>query len=106
MLNPRGVLKNGFTRLGRRSFCGTLRTVAPMKQFSHPGSEDPAPIDLEHVIDATLRVCRNEYKYSEEGSGTTLRILLPTARSEVDLEGEWAREPRGWRDDASVPKGI
>jgi len=37
--------------------------VAAMKEFSHPGGQDPVLIDLNRVIDTTLRVCRNEYKH-------------------------------------------
>ena len=37
--------------------------VRAMKEFSHPGSRQKAPVDLNHAIQSTLIVCRNEYKY-------------------------------------------
>ncbi len=37
--------------------------VRAMKEFSHPGSREKAPVDLNHGIENTLVVCRNEYKY-------------------------------------------
>jgi signal transduction histidine kinase len=37
--------------------------VRAMKEFSHPGSKEKAPIDLNRAIESTLIVCRNEYKY-------------------------------------------
>ncbi len=40
--------------------------VQALKQFSHPGSEELAPVDLNAIIDNTLVVARNEYKYVAE----------------------------------------
>lgn len=37
--------------------------VQAMKQFSHPGSDDLAPVDLADLVDSTLTVARNEFKY-------------------------------------------
>jgi len=37
--------------------------VAAMKDFSHPGSRTKAPARLDHAIETTLQVSRNEYKY-------------------------------------------
>jgi PAS domain S-box-containing protein len=37
--------------------------VRAMKEFSHPGSREKSPVDLNHGIENTLVVCRNEYKY-------------------------------------------
>ncbi|MEZ5246252.1 MAG: ATP-binding protein [Acidimicrobiales bacterium] len=50
----------------RRTLEGVERVstiVKAMKQFSHPGSEQHAPEDLNEMIDTTLIVARNEYKY-------------------------------------------
>lgn len=40
--------------------------VQALKQFSHPGSEELAPVDLNTIIANTLTVARNEYKYVAE----------------------------------------
>ena len=37
--------------------------VRSMKEFSHPGSAEKAPADLNRAVENTLLVCRNEYKY-------------------------------------------
>ncbi len=37
--------------------------VLAMKRFSHASSCDVAPADINEAIEATLAVCRNEYKY-------------------------------------------
>jgi signal transduction histidine kinase len=42
------------------------RIVAAMKRFSHPGSSELAPVDLNESITTTLTVCRNEWKYSAD----------------------------------------
>ena len=40
--------------------------VRAMKEFSHPGGEEKQPIDLNHAIENTVTVCRNEWKYVAE----------------------------------------
>jgi PAS domain S-box-containing protein len=42
------------------------RIVQAMKEFSHPGSEEKAPTDLNRAVENTLTVARNEYKYVAE----------------------------------------
>ena len=37
--------------------------VSAMKEFSHPGTKDKIPLDLNHAIDSTITVARNEWKY-------------------------------------------
>lgn len=37
--------------------------VKAMKEFSHPGSTEKTPIDINHAIENTLTVARNEWKY-------------------------------------------
>ena len=37
--------------------------VRAMKEFSHPGSKEKTPLDLNHAIQNTLAVSRNEWKY-------------------------------------------
>jgi len=39
------------------------KIVRAMKEFSHPGTEDKTQVDLNHCIDSTLTVARNEWKY-------------------------------------------
>jgi signal transduction histidine kinase len=50
--------------------------VSAMKEFSHPGSEEKAPVDLNRAIQNTLAVCRNEVKYAAKVF-TDLDPLLP-----------------------------
>jgi len=37
--------------------------VKAMKEFSHPGSDEKAPIDINRSIETTIAVARNEWKY-------------------------------------------
>ncbi len=37
--------------------------VRAMKEFSHPGTEDKRPIDLNHTIETTVTVAKGEWKY-------------------------------------------
>ncbi|MGB0678688.1 MAG: sensor histidine kinase [Polyangiales bacterium] len=39
------------------------RIVAAMKEFSHPGAEQKQPVDLNHLLETTKTVSRNEWKY-------------------------------------------
>jgi signal transduction histidine kinase len=47
------------------------RIVRAMKEFSHPGSGTKDPADLNHAIETTLAVARNELKYVAD---VTLRL--------------------------------
>lgn len=40
--------------------------VRAMKEFSHPGTTEKTELDLNHAIESTLTVCRNEWKYVAE----------------------------------------
>jgi signal transduction histidine kinase len=40
--------------------------VKAMKEFSHPGSEDKTPTDINRAIETTVAVARNEWKYVSE----------------------------------------
>jgi PAS domain S-box-containing protein len=42
------------------------KIVRAMKEFSHPGSEEKKPIDLNRAIQSTVTVARNEWKYVAE----------------------------------------
>ncbi|MCA9247335.1 MAG: response regulator [Planctomycetales bacterium] len=42
------------------------KIVRAMKEFSHPGSEDRTAVDLNHAIESTITVSRNEWKYCSE----------------------------------------
>jgi PAS domain S-box-containing protein len=37
--------------------------VSAMKEFSHPGTKEKTPLDLNHAIQSTITVARNEWKY-------------------------------------------
>lgn len=39
------------------------KIVGAMKDFSHPGSDTKVPFDLNHAIESTITVARNEWKY-------------------------------------------
>lgn len=39
------------------------KIVKAMKEFSHPGSDEKTPIDLNRTLESTITVCRNEWKY-------------------------------------------
>ena len=39
------------------------KLVSAMKEFSHPGSKEKVPLDLNHAIESTITVARNEWKY-------------------------------------------
>ena len=40
--------------------------VRAMKEFAHPGSESKAPVDVNRVVETTMKVSRNEWKYVAE----------------------------------------
>jgi signal transduction histidine kinase len=42
------------------------KIVRAMKEFSHPGAREMAAVDLNHAIEATITVARNEWKYVAE----------------------------------------
>jgi PAS domain S-box-containing protein len=42
------------------------KIVHAMKEFSHPGSEQKAPLDINRAIETTITVARNEWKYVSE----------------------------------------
>lgn len=50
--------------------------VRAMKDFSHPGSEDKTPVDLNRAIESTITVARNEWKYIAELE-TDFDLTLP-----------------------------
>jgi PAS domain S-box-containing protein len=39
------------------------KIVRAMKEFSHPGSESKSAVDVNHAIETTIAVARNEWKY-------------------------------------------
>lgn len=42
------------------------KIVRAMKDFSHPGTDEKTPLDLNKAIDSTITVARNEWKYVAE----------------------------------------
>ena len=62
-------LRNELPRAVERTMDGVDRVatiVQAMKQFSHPGTDELAPVDLNAIITNTLTVARAEYKYVAE----------------------------------------
>lgn len=39
------------------------KIVAAMKEFSHPGSEQKSQVCINHILDSTITVAKNEWKY-------------------------------------------
>ncbi len=59
--------------------------VKAMKEFSHPGSAEMKAIDLNHAIESTLTISRNEWKYVADAV-TEFDAHLPVVRC---LPGEF-----------------
>jgi two-component system, NtrC family, sensor kinase len=58
---------------------GTKRVsslVSAMKEFSHPGTKEKVPLDLNHAIQSTITVAQNEWKYVAEME-TEFEATLP-----------------------------
>ena len=43
-----------------------VKIVSAMKEFSHPGSSSKTLTDINHLLENTLIVCRNEWKYDAQ----------------------------------------
>lgn len=43
-----------------------IKIVSAMKEFSHPGSSRKTLTDINHLLENTLIVCRNEWKYDAQ----------------------------------------
>ena len=59
-------LRNEIPKAIEQSLEGIARVtkiVRAMKDFSHPGSEQPVEMDLNRAIESTVTVCRSEWKY-------------------------------------------
>lgn len=56
------------------------KIVRAMKDFSHPGSDEKTPADLNHEIESTVTVARNEWKYRAD-----LNLELEPALPSVPL---------------------
>jgi len=48
------------------------RIVRALNVFSHPGSDDFQAVDLNHELESTLTVSRNEWKYIAESGQSHL----------------------------------
>jgi len=53
------------------------KIVRAMKDFAHPGREEKAPADLNQIIDSTVTVARNEWKYVADMQTDFDRSLPP-----------------------------
>ncbi len=53
------------------------KIVRAMKDFAHPGREEKTPADLNQIIDTTLTVARNEWKYVADMQTDFDRSLPP-----------------------------
>jgi two-component system, NtrC family, sensor kinase len=42
------------------------KIVRAMKDFSHPGSDEKTAVDINKILESTITVCRNEWKYVAE----------------------------------------
>lgn len=64
--------------------------VGAMREFSHPGTKEKQPLDLNHAISNTITVARNEWKYVAEvetdyDSSLPLVLCLPGDFNQVML---------------------
>ncbi len=55
-----------------------------MKEFSHPGTREKILLDLNHAIESTITVARNEWKYGESMENPSERWW---ARPQIWVEG-------------------
>lgn len=55
------------------------RIVLAMKEFSHPGTREKNPTDLNRALESTITVCRNEWKHVAEME-TDFDPALPPVR--------------------------
>lgn len=53
------------------------KIVRAMKEFSHPGTDEKTPVDINKAIESTITVARNEWKYVAE-IVTIFDASLPT----------------------------
>lgn len=60
------------------------KIVRAMKEFSHPGTSERVPFDLNHAITSTAAVSRNEWKYAAE----LVLDLSPSLPPVVGLQSE------------------
>jgi len=81
-----------------------------MKEFSHPGSREKAPTDINKAISTAITVCRNEWKYvaevttdldpelplvpcvSGEINQVLLNLIVNAAHAVADVVGEQPTE--------------
>ncbi len=66
------------------------KLVSAMKEFSHPGSKEKTAVDLNHAIESTITVARNEWKYkadleTEFDASLPLVSCLPSEFNQVIL---------------------
>lgn len=85
------------------------KIVRAMKEFSHPGATEKSTVDLNHAIESTITVCRNEWKYvaemvtefdsslplvecmAGEINQTVLNIVVNAAHAIGDVVGDGAK---------------
>lgn len=63
------------------------KIVRAMKEFSHPGSKDKAPVNINDIINTTITVASNEWKYVAEME-TDLATDLPSVICLADEMGQ------------------
>ena len=66
------------------------RIIRAMKEFSHPGTQKKRHADLNHLLENTITMCFNEYKYVSEltmnlDSELPMVLCYPVALSQVFL---------------------
>jgi len=92
------------------------KIVRAMKEFSHPGTTEKTQMDLNHAIESTLTVCRNEWRYvaevvTEFDSGLPLVQCLPGEINQTVLNivvnaahaiGDIARDANGTKGTITI----
>lgn len=83
--------------------------VKAMKEFSHPGSELKKPVDINHAIETTITVARNEWRYvadvktdfeelpmvpclAGEFNQAILNLIINAAHAITDVVGDGSRK--------------
>ncbi len=61
------------------------KIVKAMKEFSHPGSNEKAPTDVNRAIETTVTVAKNEWKYVAEVETELDSALPPVACLQAEL---------------------
>lgn len=69
--------------------------VRAMKEFSHPGTADKTPTDLNRAIETTITVARNEWKYVADEDAKRMLVALGKVVLRMTREPDSRHSDRG-----------